>query len=121
MRSRAGIEQIDAVAEIRRHQNADNGIADRVFMRQTVLVAKLAVVGQNIVPLRLRKRPAVGARREFQKGIEMAGSASARIRSIRRMVVVDPLEVIADRLQRHGIVLGDRPGPWRDRHPGVRR
>ena len=64
--------RIDAVAEVRRQQHAGDRVADRVFVAQPVLLAQLAVEGEQVVLLRRRERPAIGALGELRERLEMA-------------------------------------------------
>src|ERR1035441_7439474 len=67
----AGVQQIDAVAEVGRHQHADDRVANGLFMRQPALLPKRVVIRQHVVAFRLRQRSAVCARRKTENGIEM--------------------------------------------------
>ena len=70
--------KVEPVQEIGRHQNADQRIADGIFMRQFVLGPKRLVIRQQVVALGFRQRPAVGALGESSRASRCFGSASAR-------------------------------------------
>jgi hypothetical protein len=74
-RCRANRQRVDTVAEVRRHQHARHGVANRVFVTET-LIAQRTVEREEVVRLRLRQRPAVRPPRT--RAARRGGSASAR-------------------------------------------
>ena len=94
---------IEAVAEVGRQQHAGDRVADRVLVAQPVLLAQLAVEGEQVVVLRRRQRPAIGPLGERRERLEMA-----RLRGPPGLL--DPAdlgghvgEVGLDRLDRFGV------------------
>ena len=103
-RCRAIGQRIDAVAEVRRHQDARHGVANRVFVTET-LIAQRTVEREQVVRLRLRQRPAVRLRRERQQRVEVARLGRGPRLLQRAHVRVHLVEIVADHSERD--VIGD--------------
>src|SRR5262249_15201070 len=64
--------EIEAVAEMRRQEHADERIAQRLFVPEFVLSTERVIKSQHVVPFGSRQRPTVGSLGELHERLEMA-------------------------------------------------
>src|SRR5436309_16038832 len=83
------LSQIDAVAEGRRHQDADDRVADGFFVAQSVPFTQGAIEDNHVVAFSLRQGTTVSAFGKSLKRLEVAG--------LRRQTgLLDPADVGGD-------------------------
>ncbi len=104
-----GVEQVDAIEKsgdisTLTIESRMASSCDSPFLSRSVVV-----IGQQIVALRLRQRPAVGARGEPVERVEVLRLGLGMLLFQTAKGGVDTLEVIADGLRSDRIVVLDRP------------
>ena len=99
-----GVDQIDAVREVRRYEHGDERIAYRVFVPQSVLLAQRPAVREEIGALALRERAAIGTAGEIEERIQMRLLRFDLGLLDPAQFRVDPGEVLVNGLVRLGVV-----------------